>query len=552
MMQNTWEQTLKPVGWWSPGAEKPTVGDDAVERALLQVTRPVYLLNMDGRIGVAGDGKICMGDRVEPGSGGHPLVGFAPALHPADLGDPVFKKTYHLRYPYVVGAMANGITSVEMVAEAGRAGMIGFFGAAGLGLDQIEAAIHRLQQQLPDHPYGFNLIHSPADPDLEMDTVALYLKHGIRRVSASAFLQMTLPLVYYRVKGIHRDGTGKIICPNNVVAKVSRIEIARKFFSPPPEKILAELLARKMITPEEAELADTVPMAEDLTAEADSGGHTDNRPALTLLPTMMALRDEFSEKYKYNRPLNVGLAGGIATPASTAAAFAMGAAYVLTGSINQACVEAGTSETVRRMLAQAVQADVAMAPAADMFEMGVKVQVLKRGTMFAVRAARLYDFYRRYDRFEKIPEKERALLERDFFRSSFQEAWQQTQSFFTERDPKQIQRAENDPRHKMALVFRSYLGRSSKWAVTGEPDRQMDYQVWCGPAMGAFNQWARGSFLEPPENRKIVTIALNLLFGAAVMTRINWLRHQGAPLPPGVGHFAPMPLPEMEKYLDVG
>ena len=31
------------------------------------------------------------------------------------------------------------------------------------------------------------------------------------------------------------------------------------------------------------------------------------------------------------------------------------------------------------MLAQAEQADVAMAPAADMFEMGVKVQVLKRG-----------------------------------------------------------------------------------------------------------------------------------------------------------------------------
>ena len=32
-------------------------------------------------------------------------------------------------------------------------------------------------------------------------------------------------------------------------------------------------------------------MAEDLTAEADSGGHTDNRPAITLLPTMLALRD---------------------------------------------------------------------------------------------------------------------------------------------------------------------------------------------------------------------------------------------------------------------
>ena len=82
----------------------------------------------------------------------------------------------------------------------------------------------------------------------------------------------------------------------------------------------------------------------------------------------------------------------------------MGAAYVLTGSINQACIEAGTSETVRTMLAGASQADVTMAPAADMFEMGVKVQVLKRGTMFPFRAAKLYDFYSRYDALEDIPE----------------------------------------------------------------------------------------------------------------------------------------------------
>jgi len=82
-------------------------------------------------------------------------------------------------------------------------------------------------------------------------------------------------------------------------------------------------------------------------------------------------------------------AGGISTPASALAAFSMGAAYILTGSINQCSVEAGTSDVVREMLTRAGQADVIMAPAADMFEMGVKVQVLKWGTMFAMRAARL-------------------------------------------------------------------------------------------------------------------------------------------------------------------
>jgi NAD(P)H-dependent flavin oxidoreductase YrpB (nitropropane dioxygenase family) len=69
----------------------------------------------------------------------------------------------------------------------------------------------------------------------------------------------------------------------------------------------------------------------------------------------------------------------------------MGAGYVLVGSINQACVESGTCDMVRQMLADAEQADTAMCPAADMFEMGVKVQVLKRGTMFAMRATKLYE-----------------------------------------------------------------------------------------------------------------------------------------------------------------
>ena len=278
--------------------------------------------------------------------------------------------------------------------------MLGFFGAAGLVPDEIDRAIGQLQSALGETPFGFNLIHSPNDPELELAVVRLYLQRGITLVSASAYLDLTLPLVYYRVKGIHRDSDGRIVCPNRIVGKVSRVEVATKFLSPPPPKLLGELVSRQWITPREAELAAFVPMAEDLTAEADSGGHTDNRPALTLLPTMLALRDRLVEKFSYPHEICVGLGGGIATPDAAAAAFAMGAAYVLTGTVNQTCVEAGTSETVRQMLAEARQADVTMAPAADMFEMGVKVQVLKRGTMFPFRAAKLYDLYTRFAGFE--------------------------------------------------------------------------------------------------------------------------------------------------------
>ena len=256
----------------------------------------------------------------------------------------------------------------------------------------------------------------------------------------------------------------------------------------------------------QARLAKRIPVAQDITAEADSGGHTDNQSALALIPTLIALRDQIQERHGYRQTLRVGAAGGISTPISAAAALSMGAAYILTGSINQACVEAGTSDIVRKMLADAEQADITMAPAADMFEMGVKVQVLKRGTMFAMRAQKLYELYRACDSLDSIPKTDMAVLEKSTFRAPVDVVWTQCRNFFADRDPAQLERAAKDPKHKMSLVFRWYLGQSSHWANAGDPTRVIDYQIWCGPAMGAFNGWVKGSFLEEPEERSVVKI----------------------------------------------
>ena len=536
------------IGWWQ-GNTAPEIGSPAIHNAISNVSKPVFLVNRDGQYAVSQEGELTISGKPPAGNSRYPALAYAPALMPGDLGDKRFKATYGITYPYICGAMANGITSVEMVAAAGKAGLLGFFGAGGLSLDRIEAAVVRLKAEMGTSPFGANLIHSPNDPAHEAATVQLYLDHGVSIISASAYMALTLPLVYYRIKGIYRNVEGNIICPNKVIAKISRVEVAQKFLSPPPDKILGQLVQSGHISREEADLAGKIPVAEDISAEADSGGHTDNRPALGLLPTIIALRDELADQYHYQRTPCVGLGGGIATPYATAAAFAMGAAYVLTGSINQACVESGTSEAVRKLLIQARQADVAMAPAADMFELGAKVQVLKRGTMFALRASKLYDLYHRHDRYEDIPESQRQILERDFFKRSFAAEWESTRQYFEKADPRQIERAEKNPKHRMALVFRSYLGQSAMWSVNGVQDRQMDYQIWCGPAMGAFNQWARDSFFDQPENRKTVTVALNLLLGATTVTRLKWLKDQGAVLPPHVGRFIPLTMAEIRQRM---
>jgi PfaD family protein len=442
--------------------------------------------------------------------------------------------------------MAKGISSVAMVMELGRAGMVGFFGAAGLPFSAVEAAV----EQLGDAGFtcGFNLIHSPHEPDLEAALAKLYIRKNVRLVEASAFLALTLPLVRYRTHGIHCAADGFIVAPNRIIAKVSREELAEKFFSPPPEKFLQQLVAEGTLSAEQALLAASIPMAQAVTAEADSGGHTDNRPAMALFPTIASLASRMELKFGYTVRLRVGLAGGIATPAAAAAAFAMGAAYIMTGSVNQACRESGTSDTVRRMLAETRQADVAMAPAADMFEMGVTVQVLKRGTMFPMRAARLYELYRSHDGLESIPDAERVKLEQTLFKAPLADVWRDTRAYFLSRDPRQVERAEREPKHRMALVFRWYLGQAAHWAKDGDPSRTMDYQVWCGPAMGAFNEWTAGSFLKSPDQRRVATVARNILFGAAVLTRANFLRYQNIRLPADF-HIEPLEDTQIKEYL---
>jgi PfaD family protein len=436
--------------------------------------------------------------------------------------------------------MANGIATTQMVIAMARAEMLGFFGAAGLRLARVEQSVDELAGALGEATnWGVNLIHSPTEPGLEERIVDLLLAKRVPAVSASAFMDLTPAVVRCAISGLRTDPAGRIIRQRRLLAKVSRPEVAAKFLSPAPRPILRELVERGGLTSDEARLAERIPLAQDVTVEADSGGHTDNRPLGSLFPAIVDLRDRLAASSGAVEPTRIGAAGGLGTPGAVAAAFAMGASYVVTGSVNQLAVEAGLSEDAKALLAQADIADVAMAPAADMFELGVKVQVLRRGTMFASRADRLYEWYRDYPSLSALPAEAVAMLEKTILGASVDEVWAQTRAFWQQRDQREVARAEQDPKHRMALVFRWYLGNASRWAIDGESTRRTDYQLWCGPAIGAFNRWSAGTFLARPPNRSVVAIALNLLEGAAVLSRAQQARSHGVAVPPTVFAFSP-------------
>ncbi len=487
--------------------------------------------------GVGGDVRLYADGFHGPGPGQVSLRATLPPLGPETLGAPGFRQAHGVRWAYVLGAMAGGIASVDLVVAAAEAGLLAFFGSGGLPVEAVEAAARTLSERLGTRvPWGMNLLHNPVEPAVEERTVDLYLQHGVRLVEASAYMGLTAAVVRFRTHGIHAGPDGRPVCPNRLFAKVSRPEVAEKFLRPAPQDLLDALVAKGVLTTAQAALARQVPLAEDVTGEADSGGHTDHRPLPVLLPSLLALRDRISQEEGWAaaqvRP-RIGAAGGIGTPAAVYGAFAMGADYVLTGSVNQATREAGTSPLAKDMLGQAAWWEMASGPAPDMFEIGAKVQVLGRGSMYAQRAQKLYDLYKEHGSLDAIPAAERDKLEKQIFKRPIDEIWRDTRAYWLERDPAQARRADEDGRHRMALVFRWYLGMTSRWARTGDEDRKRDFQIWSGPAMGGFNEWVKGSPLERVADRSVVRVAGALMHGATLHAKVHWLRTAGVVVPDG-------------------
>jgi len=430
----------------------------------------------------------------------------------AILGNAAFKQEYGLKYAYITGAMVHGIASTDMVIKMGKAGLMGYWGAGGMDLADIEKAIQHIQRELKDgQAYGMNLLCNVDMPQQEEAIVDLYLQYGIQNVEASAYMQLTSALVRYRLKGLKRDEQGKIVATHRVMAKLSHPEVASLFLNPAPKRIVQKLLAEGKISPEEADLAQYVPMATALCVESDSGGHTDQGVMSTLLPMMIKLRDQAVQQYSNYYPIWVGAAGGIGTPEAAATAFMLGADFILTGSINQCTVESGVSDAVKSILQGINVQDTGYAPAADMFELGAKVQVVRKGVFFPTRANKLYDLYRFHNSWDEIDKKIQKQVQEQYFMRGFHEIWAETRQFLQRAQPEKIEKAESNPKLKMALVFRWYLWYTMRLALEGRTERQVDFQIHCGSAMGAFNQWVKGTHLEKWQNRHVDEIAEKIM-----------------------------------------
>ena len=515
-----------------------TLTNDTAEitELLRGLDRPLFLERRD-------DGRATLFAQRPPALDA--LVGVVPALAPSSLGAAAFQALFGLTRSYVSGAMAGAIASRELVVAASRAGGLGVFGAGGLSLEAIDAALEALASDLGGRAFGCNLLHAPLDPGHELAVAERCLARGVRALEAAAFLKVTPALALFRASGLRALPSGGIESAHHVFAKVSRPEVAAQFLRPAPAAMLRELVAAGKLSEAEAALAGRLPVATAITAEADSGGHTDQRPLSVLVPLVLAAREEARDRSGWRAPevpIFVGAAGGLGDPQSFLAALALGADFLVTGSLNQSCVEAGTSPMVKALLCKAGMADVAMAPSADLFEVGGRVQVLRRGTMFAQRAQRLLDAWKSADAFDDLPPAERERIEADILQAPFDEVWQGTRRYWQARNPALAERALTDAKTRMARTFRADLGQGSRWARDGVEAKKGDFQIWCGPAIGAFNQWVEGTWLAPADARALGPVVEALFRASAALLRRQVLQALGADALPSARDVA-RPLP---------
>jgi trans-AT polyketide synthase/acyltransferase/oxidoreductase domain-containing protein len=429
-----------------------------------------------------------------------PVAVAAPAIERTALADRLgaasFQRDYNVRRAYGVGALEQGISSRDLVVRMGKAGYLGVFGAGGLAVSAIEESIQSIRRSLDaGEPFGVQLAASPDDPESEMAVVDLCLRYGVRCLEATGFIAPSPALIRYRLKGLAKD------C--KVIVRVSRPDVAATFLEPPPEAVVGELLRAGLVSRDEMQRAQGYPLVDDLCVEGDAGPGG----IAVLLPALIRQRDEVCRRRSYGAPVRVGCMGGIGTPEAAAAAFLLGADFIFTGAVNQCTVEAGTSDEVKDILQTIHVQDTETAPAGDLFELGGKVQVLKKGVLFAARANRLFDLWRRHGSWEEIDGPARARIERDYFGRSFQSIYEELA-----RSP---QEAESDPRHRMATVFRWYCGHAMRLALSGVTAQKANYQVPCEPALGAFNQWVEGTPLESWRRRHADVLADRIMEGAA-------------------------------------
>lgn len=425
------------------------------------------------------------------------------------LGSGAFRARYRLRLAYLAGS-SRGAGSVETALRLAGAGLMGVLGGSGLSPEQVAARLLETRRQLPSGaPLALALLHSPENPELEMALALTATENEVDVLEVSGFLQPRLSLLMFRFAGCAERGE-----PRLVLARVARPDVASELVAPPSSHLLEMGLREGLLSPEDARVAVHWPLVSELCADPEGGGLTGSSSWAVLLPCLKAEATRARQRHGFSGEIFVGACGGMGSPEALAAAFFLGADFVMTTGINSCTPQSPLCPEARDLLAKVGVGDTTYAPAWETFELGGRMEVVRRGTLFAARAHKLQDIYRRGESLEALSESDRKWLEKHLLRTSIAEAWSRVQNELASVLPQALAAAADSPRLRLSLLCKWYLWSSLR-AAHGSATPSSDFAIPCDSEMGALNEWLKGTPLQPWSERHVDVLAQRLMTAAA-------------------------------------
>lgn len=413
------------------------------------------------------------------------------------LGNIHFMERYKTKYPYVAGPMHKGISGYDFIKRLADRDIIGFVGTGGLALHEVEALVVQLQKDSIRN-YGVSVNFDLADPNYEKELIELLIRENINLLHVSGYFNVTESLVLYKLKGIKKLDNGRIICPNRILLKTSRPEIAQAFMEPASDDMLKKLKEEGKITEEQALLAKKIPVADDVCVMSAAAHKTGMIPLKSLLPQIIHQRNAAYQKYGYEEEIFVGAAGAIGDSASALDAFLLGADFIMTGSINVCTAEAHVSKWVKEKLQKVEIQDTEIIPCSNVYEIGIKMQVLKKGMFFASRALKLYEIYNRITKIEDIESNLLVQIQEKYLGKALEEIYNQMKDNLSSM---QRRRAESDSKYKFGLIIQWYYDLSAECAIQCEDGNNMNCMIPLSSAMGRLNEELKNTVREKWEDR---------------------------------------------------
>lgn len=424
------------------------------------------------------------------------------------LGDREFMKKYNINLPYIVGPMHKGVSGYEFVKRLSDNNILSFVGTRGLSVDETQKIVVKLRGR---KNYGVSVDYDSFDKEHEKQIFELLIREKISVIQASSYFNLTENLVLYKLYGAKKNSNGENCIPNKIFLKTTRPEIAELFMTPVPENMLKKMHDEGKLSEEQVEIAKSIPLADEIIVVSFGADKTGSIPVNSFLPQVIAKKNALIKKYGYSENIHVGAAGSIGDPVSALDAFLLGADFIMTGSVNQCTAEAEISDMIKNKLQKVEIQDTEIIPTSHVYEIGMKMQVLKKGVFFTARALKLYEIYNKISKIEDIEPELLAQIQDKYFGKSIDAIYSEIKNELSE---KEIDRAETDSKFKFGLIIYWYYNYCTECAIRNDNVQNLNCLIPVSCAMGRINNFLEKTEYSDWKNRHPDIIAKLIMSGA--------------------------------------